>query len=303
MPRAQSVQMFLPSGDPNGIRVCEIRTRTVRVLDVPRANFIDFLRLPDAEKSGIFFLVGKASREMSPMCFIGASDGSSRELQDSATHFDEWDRLIAVVFNNPGMDFTYLSSRAIDQVKAVRVFDVVNKGKSDSGPAPSEYIRSDADDIMETIDIITAAIGMPIFRRPVLSAFSGQPASMAATVAASATVSARPVSDVQLFECKQRTSEAYGYPVEDGFRVLAGSVTSCAFAPSFPFRLREAFDGLVEKGLVVKHSNGGYRYVEDHVFKSPSTAASMVCLSSQNGMAAWKLPDGRQLKEVWKKKA
>lgn len=32
----QTIQIFLPSGDPQGIRVAEITTRIVRVIEVPR---------------------------------------------------------------------------------------------------------------------------------------------------------------------------------------------------------------------------------------------------------------------------
>lgn len=37
--RPQTIQIFLPTGDPNGIRQAEITTRSVRVFDVPRSAF------------------------------------------------------------------------------------------------------------------------------------------------------------------------------------------------------------------------------------------------------------------------
>lgn len=35
MPNPQTIQIFLPSGDPRGMRVAEITTRIVRVIEVP----------------------------------------------------------------------------------------------------------------------------------------------------------------------------------------------------------------------------------------------------------------------------
>ena len=37
MTRPQTIQIFLPSGDPQGIRIAEITTRIVRVIEVPRS--------------------------------------------------------------------------------------------------------------------------------------------------------------------------------------------------------------------------------------------------------------------------
>ncbi|MDI1258298.1 hypothetical protein [Aquabacterium sp.] len=40
-PRAKTIQIFLPSGDPQGIRQAEITTRIVRLIEVPRALLKD----------------------------------------------------------------------------------------------------------------------------------------------------------------------------------------------------------------------------------------------------------------------
>ena len=40
MPRPQTIQIYLPAGDPRGMRVAEITTRIIRVIEVPRASAI-----------------------------------------------------------------------------------------------------------------------------------------------------------------------------------------------------------------------------------------------------------------------
>jgi len=40
--RPQTIQIFLPTGDPNGIRQAEITTRSVRVLDSPSSALTSF---------------------------------------------------------------------------------------------------------------------------------------------------------------------------------------------------------------------------------------------------------------------
>ena len=49
MLRPQTIQIFLPAGDPRGMRVAEITTRIVRVIEVPRSQSATFL-LPKLKK-------------------------------------------------------------------------------------------------------------------------------------------------------------------------------------------------------------------------------------------------------------
>ena len=49
--RPQTIQIFLPAGDPRGVRVAEITTRIVRVIEVTRSQLADFLKMPGAQKA------------------------------------------------------------------------------------------------------------------------------------------------------------------------------------------------------------------------------------------------------------
>jgi hypothetical protein len=41
------------------MRVAEITTRIVRVIEVPRSQLADFLKMPEAQQVGVYFLMGK----------------------------------------------------------------------------------------------------------------------------------------------------------------------------------------------------------------------------------------------------
>ena len=49
MLRPQTIQIFLPAGDPRGIRVAEITTRIIRVIEVPRSQLGEFIKIPQAQ--------------------------------------------------------------------------------------------------------------------------------------------------------------------------------------------------------------------------------------------------------------
>jgi len=48
----KTIQIFLPGGDPRGVRIAEITTRTVQVIEVPRSLLPGFLKMPESEQVG-----------------------------------------------------------------------------------------------------------------------------------------------------------------------------------------------------------------------------------------------------------
>ena len=68
---AKTIQIFLPAGDPRGIRVTEITTRIVRVIEVPRSLVKDFLQMPETKQVGIYFLVRDSEGQLGLQLYVG----------------------------------------------------------------------------------------------------------------------------------------------------------------------------------------------------------------------------------------
>lgn len=68
-PMPKTIQIFLLGGDPRGIRVAEITTRIVQLIEVPRSLLQDFLAMPESGQVALYFLFGEAS--------TGPSSGST----------------------------------------------------------------------------------------------------------------------------------------------------------------------------------------------------------------------------------
>jgi hypothetical protein len=49
----KTIQIFLPSGEPHGIRIAEITTRIVQVIEVPRSLLADFLAMEQSSQVGL----------------------------------------------------------------------------------------------------------------------------------------------------------------------------------------------------------------------------------------------------------
>lgn len=54
----KTIQIFLPSGDPRGIRISEITTRIVQVIEVLRSLLSEFLAMPESGQVAVYFLFG-----------------------------------------------------------------------------------------------------------------------------------------------------------------------------------------------------------------------------------------------------
>ena len=67
----KTIQIFLPSGDPRGIRVAEITTRIIQVIEVPRSLLQDFLKMPESEQVALYFLFGQSEEGTDQKVYVG----------------------------------------------------------------------------------------------------------------------------------------------------------------------------------------------------------------------------------------
>ena len=96
MPLPQTIQIYLPQGDPAGIRMAEITTRTVRVFEVPRPLLRDFREMPESKQVGVYFLFGSSSSGVLS-CYIGQSGAIGDRLKQHSDKKDFWDHVLVAV--------------------------------------------------------------------------------------------------------------------------------------------------------------------------------------------------------------
>ena len=81
--RPQTIQIFLPLGDPRGIRIAEITTRIVQLIEVPRPQLDVFLAMPESEQVAVYFLFGQSDDGAEPKVYIGQTG----DLRTGVRHF------------------------------------------------------------------------------------------------------------------------------------------------------------------------------------------------------------------------
>ena len=70
----KTIQIFLPEGDPNGIKVATIRTRNIEVIYFSRNNLENLYKIMQQKnKVGIYFLVGVNEKEQDEI-YVGEAE-------------------------------------------------------------------------------------------------------------------------------------------------------------------------------------------------------------------------------------
>ncbi len=71
IPIPKTIQIYLPGGDPQGIRVAEITTRIVQVIEVPRSLLPEFLKMPESGQVALYFLIGESEDVEERRVYVG----------------------------------------------------------------------------------------------------------------------------------------------------------------------------------------------------------------------------------------
>lgn len=278
--RPQTIQIFLPAGDPRGMRVAEITTRIVRVIEVPRSQLADFLKTPEAQQVGVYFLIGELSDAGLPRVYIGQSGNVGTRLVQHNQSKDFWNRALVVISLTNSMTQThalFLEWFAIQQATQAGRYSLEN-GNVGARPHTPAPLEADCHEIFETAAILLATLGQPVF----------EPLTNAPTA----------MGKPELFYCKGSGADGVGEYTSEGFVVHKGSRGRAEIVASIQGTSNERLrDQLVTAGIMGAQ-DGMLVFTRDHLFSSPSMAAMAVMGRSANGWIEWKAANGKTLDEL-----
>lgn len=281
MLRPQTIQIFLPHGNPRGMRVAEITTRIVRVIEVPRSELAEFIKTPEAQQVGIYFLMGELSEAGLPRVYIGQSGSVGTRLIQHNQNKEFWNRALVVISLTNSMTQThalFLEWFAIAEATKAGRYSLEN-GNTGSQPYTPAPLQADCHEIHETVSTLLATLGQPIFEPLTHSARMGN---------------GKPESS-ELFYCKGPDAIGVGEYTSEGFVVHKNSTARTGNVASIQGTSHERFrNKLVTEG-VLNLQGKQYVFTRDYLFSSPSMAAIAVLGRSANGWTEWKTEQGQTL--------
>jgi hypothetical protein len=275
MGRAQTIQIYLPSGDPAGLRVASLTTRTVRVFEVPRSLLAEFLKRPEAGQVGVYYLFGSNDDEVT-QCYIGQSGNVGGRLKQHTGQKDFWTRaMVAVSLTNEwtATHAAYLEWLSVTRATAAGRYALTN-GNQASNPFTPEPLEADCQEFIETVAILLATLGAPVL----------EPVKTGSSETAGQTASATGDSELMFF--KVTGCDARGYLTAEGLLVLAGSRGRPGLMPSAPASISKQRD-ILKADEVITISDQQLVFQKDHLFGSPSAAGCFLVGRSTNGRNHW----------------
>ena len=280
MPRPQTIQIYLPAGDPRGMRVAEITTRIIRVIEVPRSQLGEFIKTPEAQQVGVYFLLGELSVAGLPRVYIGQSGSVGTRLLQHNQSKDFWNRVLVVISLTNSLTQThalFLEWFAISEATKAGRYSLEN-GNAGARPHTPAPLEADCHEIHETAATLLATLGQPIFE-PLTNApaFPGQ--------------------KEELFYCKGSGADGVGEYTTEGFVVRKGSRGRKENVDSLSISNQRFRSQLLAEGIVIAQDNM-LMFSRDHLFASPSMAAIALMGRSANGWTEWKNPQGKTLNDV-----
>ncbi|MBV6421608.1 MAG: hypothetical protein DAHOPDDO_02889 [Ignavibacteriaceae bacterium] len=271
----KTIQFYLPDGDPQGIKIAEITSRTVQAILIPRSKLDSAFKRDELKNVGVYFLIGNPDDETKEILYVGEAEECLVRLKQQNKSKDFWNTAIVVISKTQYFTKThikYLEWFCYDQAKEAARFRMENSNIPNK-PFTSESMEADLLDNFETIKVLTSTLGYPLFEKL-----------------------KKPLTK-NILICKGKNVFGQGQYSSDGLIVFAGSKCSLTESKATPERMFNLRRKLVREG-VLQNEGGALVFKSDYIFNSPSAAAVTLLGRASNGWTAWTYKDGKTLDEV-----
>lgn len=275
-PRAFSVRLFLPGGDPDGVKIVEKSNWTGSGLVIPRTLFGETRGRAELKRAGVYLLVGPDDQSQLPRVYVGEGDPVGPRLDSHAKTKDFWTHLVAFTSKDQNLNkahVQYLESRLSDLARTAKRCTLDN-GNAPQAPSLSEADAAEVEGFLADVLLCLPVLGYGFF----------EPAPAPAPAAVELVLSARGV-------------EGRGYESATGFIVRTGSQAAKSEVKSIHGYLSDFRRSLIDQGVLADRGTH-YEMTQDYPFNSPSTASGVLLGRTSNGRVDWKTKDGRTLKSI-----
>ncbi len=280
-PTPKTIQIFLPGGDPQGIRVAEITTRIVQVIEVPRSLLPEFLKMPESGQVALYFLIGESEDAEERRVYVGQTGDLRARLTSHNKEKDFWQRALILISRTNSLTQThslFLEWRCLQAIRAAERFTDQN-GNGGSKPHTPPPMEADCHEIYDTGRTLLATLGYPLF---------DSVRKFTTTV----------THDDDVFYCRASGADGCGLYTPEGFVVLKGSIGRKENVKSIQDTSDARFREKLIKAQIVRVDGDKIVFEKDHLFGSPSSAAVSLMGATANGWTVWKSKSGKTLDEL-----
>ena len=163
-----ALRVFVPSGIPEGLRIVEKSNWSGIGFVVPRSQLAEFIARPEAQRPGVYVLLGPEADGSGELAYIGEADPLGRRLEQHAASRDFWTTAFAFTDKDNHLNKAHglhLEARLIELAREARrcKLDNLQQGRSIS---LSEVDRAEAEGYLSELLLCCPVLGLRLFPFP-----------------------------------------------------------------------------------------------------------------------------------------
>ena len=164
-----TIRIFVPDGDPEGVRLIDRMNWTGHGIVIPREKWPSTKQRSEFSRTGIYILTGQTEAEELPTIYVGEGREIRSRIDAHFQNKDFWDRAIVFTATNNSLNTAHakwLEHALIDRaVQAKR--SILDNGTEPQEPALSEAERADTRAFLREVLQILPLVGLRAFEIPV----------------------------------------------------------------------------------------------------------------------------------------
>ena len=272
------IRVFVPTGDPDGLRIVEKSNWPGVGVVFNRTNYKEVVGRSEFDKTGVYVLIGTSDDSILPTIYIGEGDPVKNRLNQHYGKKDFWDWAVFFVAKDDSLNKAHVQHLEAELLRLAREAKQckLDNGQGAVAPTLSEAELALADSFLQDILSIFPLLGLGVFEKTV-------------------TTTKKPGD---LLTIDSKGIKASGYEVAKGFVVVKGSQLVKAETNTIHQSMSTLRKDLLAQGVIADQGQHYYGFTQDQVFTSPSTAAGVILGRTANGRIEWKSSDGKTLKQL-----
>lgn len=271
MALGKAIEIYLPEGNSQGVKVCDINTSFGKGILIPRNKLNQLPKDENLLIPGIYFLITEIDETNTFSVYVGEAENLLERLKTHDKKRPDWNKAVVFLSSKNNLNkahFKFLENHCYQIIQNVDRFKLDNLNiPSSSGLTPSN--RDLALHFFEDLKIIMGILGFPLFEEIKIA------------------------KEEDIFYCTNKSASAKGSLTDEGFVVYAGSISNLEERPSaVDLPIHRVREKLIQEGIL-KEEEGILKFTKNYQFSSPSTAAAVVIGGNANGWLYWKDKTGK----------
>jgi hypothetical protein len=164
-----TIRIYVPDGDPEGVRIIDRLNWTGIGLAFPRTKWKDISKRQEFGSVGVYILVGyKEQDDDLPTIYIGQGDGVKNRIDSHEKNKEFWDWCIVFTSTNNGLNrahITWLEYALVNRANQTKRCYLEN-GNTPQEPALAESEKADTKAFFNEILQILPLVGLRAFEFP-----------------------------------------------------------------------------------------------------------------------------------------